>query len=282
MTPVRIHHLNCGTLRPPGEAMVCHVLLIETGSRLVLVDTGFGTADVRDPRRLGPVRHVIGSALREEETAIAQIRAQGLDPAAVTDIVLTHGDLDHAGGIGDFPDARIHLLAEEHVAVHRRRGLLESQRYRPAQWAHHPLVTGHPPGEGRWMGLTRVVDLSEVAAGMLLVPLPGHTAGHAGVALPTADGWLLHAGDAFHSPASVEQGRNRLDVHVRQGLLAHDGPALRRTQRALSALAGREDLRMINAHDRGLWEASRTGRAAGAGPPTEPWRYTGRTSGRSA
>jgi len=265
MAPVRIHHLNCGTLRPPGESMVCHVLLLETDSRLVLVDTGLGTADVREPRRLGPVRHVIKAALREEETAIAQIRSLGLDPADVGDIVLTHGDLDHAGGIGDFPDAQVHLSADEHVALNRRRGLLESQRYRPAQWAHRPRITGHPPGEGTWMGFERVVDLSEVTAGMLLVPLAGHTAGHAGVAVPTAGGWLLHAGDAFHSPDSLEQGRNRPDVHVRQGVLAHDGRALRRTQRALSALAGRKDLQIINSHDRGSWEASRVDRAARAG-----------------
>lgn len=266
MASLRIHHLNCGTLRPPGASMVCHVLLLEVGRHLVLVDTGFGTADVRDPRRLGPVRHVIGTALRAEETAIAQIRALGLDPADVTNIVLTHGDLDHAGGLSDFPQARVHLLADEHVAIHRRRGLLESQRYRTAHWAHRPPITGHPPGAGRWMGFPGAVDLSELAPGMLLVPLPGHTAGHAGIAIPAADGWLLHAGDAFHSPASLQQGRNRPDVHVRQGVLAQDGPALRRTQRALTVLARREDVRIINSHDRGLWEASRDGsRPAGGG-----------------
>src|SRR5699024_11869511 len=135
-----------------GESMVCHVLLLETGSRLVLVDSGFGTADVRDPRRLGPVRRVIGAALREEETAIAQIRSRGLDPADVGVIVLTHGDLDHAGGIGDFPRARIHLLAEEYVAIHRRRGLREAQRYRPPQCSPSPPLLCPPPGEGRGGG----------------------------------------------------------------------------------------------------------------------------------
>ena len=260
---MRIHHLNCGTLRPPGESMVCHVLLLETGSRLVLVDSGFGTADVRDPRRLGPVRRVIGAALREEETAIAQIRSRGLDPADVGDIVLTHGDLDHAGGIGDFPQARIHLLAEEHVAIHRRRGLREAQRYRPLQWTHRPHLIGHPPGEGRWKGFEQVVDLGEVLPGMLLVPLPGHTAGHAGIAIPGGDGWLLHAGDAFHSPVSLEAGRSRPDVHLRQGLLAHAAPALRRTQRALSALSGAAEVQIINSHDRGLWEASRAAEPGG-------------------
>src|SRR5690625_7330196 len=52
-------------------------------------------------------------------------------------------------------------------------------------------------------------------------------------------------------------GRSRPDVHLRQGLLAHAAPALRRTQRALSALSGAAEVQIINSHDRGLWEASR-------------------------
>lgn len=251
---MRIHHLNCGTLHPGGAATVCHVLLLEVDARLVLVDAGFGMADVRDPRRLGPMRHVLGAALREEETASAQVRALGHDPAAVTDIVLTHADLDHAGGIGDFPAARVHLTAMEHVAVLRRRGLRESLRYRPAQWAHRPEVVGHPPGDGRWHGVAGVLELAEVAPGLLLVPLPGHTAGHAGVAVPVEDGWLLHAGDAAHSAASLRPGGTRPDVHLRQGLLAHDTAALRRTQRALSALAADGGVRILTAHDRDAWE----------------------------
>lgn len=249
---MRVHHLDCGTPGPAGTAMACHVLLLEVGERLVLVDAGFGTADVRDPRRLGPVGRALAPTLHHEDTAIAQIRALGRDPAAVSDIVLTHGDLDHAGGISDFPAARIHLTADEHVAVRRRRGLRESVRYRPAHWAHRPQVIGHRPGTGRWYGFDRVVDLSELAPGLLLVPLPGHTAGHAGVALRTDDGWLLHAGDAAHSAASLGPGGARPDVHFRQGLLAHDRAALRRMQRALSALvADAREVRVLTAHERG-------------------------------
>ena len=44
-------------------------------------------------------------------------------------------------------------------------------------------------------------------------------------------------------------------MRVRQGLLAHDEPALRSTQRRLGALARREPaVRIINSHDRKLWE----------------------------
>lgn len=240
--------------------MVCHALLLEIDERLVLVDTGFGTADVRDPRRLGPLRHVLRTALRHEETAIAQIRALGRNPAVVSDIVLTHGDLDHAGGISDFPAARVHLTAKERLAIRRRRGPREALRYRPAHWPPRAEVHGHVPGEGRWYGFEGVVDLSQLAPGLLLVPLPGHTAGHAGVALPSEGGWLLHAGDAAHSAASLLPGGARPGLHLRQGLLAHDTAALRRTQRGLSALAtDAQEIRILTAHDRGSWERLRAG-----------------------
>jgi hypothetical protein len=62
---MRVHHLNCGTLRPLGgrnvngdrppfrsARMVCHCSLIEAGERLVLVDSGFGLADVERLRSL--------------------------------------------------------------------------------------------------------------------------------------------------------------------------------------------------------------------------------------
>ena len=61
---MRIHHLSCGTLCPPGgrllnphgdgmfARLVCHCLLIETpASGLVLVDTGLGLNDVARPIR---------------------------------------------------------------------------------------------------------------------------------------------------------------------------------------------------------------------------------------
>jgi hypothetical protein len=64
---LKIHHLNCGTMCPHGAPfingygkitdnghMVCHCLLIESNDGLVLVDTGFGIADVKNPnQRLG-------------------------------------------------------------------------------------------------------------------------------------------------------------------------------------------------------------------------------------
>ena len=76
VTELRVHHLNCGTMCPRGRrainghggllalgGLVCHVLLIEAPQGLILVDTGFGTRDVRKPGRYGsPIPNADGPA----------------------------------------------------------------------------------------------------------------------------------------------------------------------------------------------------------------------------
>jgi len=115
-----LRHLNCATMCPRGgrwlggsggplaEApLVAHCLLVEAGDGLALVDTGLGRDDVAAPRRLGqPFRALVRPTCRESETAIGQIEMLGLDPRDVRDVVLTHLDVDHAGGLADFPEAR--------------------------------------------------------------------------------------------------------------------------------------------------------------------------------
>ena len=49
-----------------------------------------------------------------------QIQRLGFDPRDVRDIVLTHLDFDHAGGLCDFPEARVHLLGAELAGARKR------------------------------------------------------------------------------------------------------------------------------------------------------------------
>ena len=89
-----------GRLSP--TEMVAHTLVVERPEGLLLVDTGFGRGDVEDPKRLGqPFRAMVRPALDPSETVHAQLLGLGLDPADVTDIALTHLDLDHAGGLSE-------------------------------------------------------------------------------------------------------------------------------------------------------------------------------------
>jgi glyoxylase-like metal-dependent hydrolase (beta-lactamase superfamily II) len=93
---VKVHHLNCGTMRLPTAPLVCHVLLVETDNGLVLIDSGFGSHDCADPvRRVGPIRHITRPIRFLTETAAHQIEQLGFRLEDVCQIVITHFDLDH-------------------------------------------------------------------------------------------------------------------------------------------------------------------------------------------
>jgi glyoxylase-like metal-dependent hydrolase (beta-lactamase superfamily II) len=211
----RIHHLNCGTMRPllaPGsrlmpKRMVAHCLLVERPEGLVLVDTGFGTGDLADRRRLGrPFLAGVRPALDVLETAQAQISALGFAPGDVTDVVLTHMDVDHAGGISDFAGARIHVDAAEHDAATAPQSMVERRRYIQGQWAHGPNWALHQAGGDDWFGFTGV---KAVGDDIVLIPLRGHTRGHCGVAVrrpeSSGGGWVLHAGDSYFWAGELER-----------------------------------------------------------------------------
>jgi glyoxylase-like metal-dependent hydrolase (beta-lactamase superfamily II) len=208
---MRIHHLNCGCECPVGgklwdgvshgltAQLVCHCLLVETDRGLVLVDTGFGTRDVEHPyERLSPLFIYVNNIQFERRlTALEQLRMRGCSPRDVRHIVLTHLDFDHAGGLEDFPGATVHVLQEEADAARTRHGFIGKRRYRPEQWDEVRNWRFYGRGGERWFGFDAVRDLDGLPPEILMIPLPGHTSGHAGVAIETAEGWLLDAGDVY-------------------------------------------------------------------------------------
>src|SRR6266545_4039098 len=243
---MKVHHLNCATMRPYGgrlvsgtgsvfgkAEMICHCLLIETGGGLVLVDSGLGTGDVADPDRTLNRRwqQMCRPVLDESETAVRQIERMGYATGDVRHVVLTHLDLDHAGGLRDFPDAKVHVLAQELAAARSASTPAERTRYPRGQWEHGPdWVTHEPDGGEEWFGFQAVRDLPGVPEEILLVPLIGHTRGHTGVAVRTGDRWLLHAGDAYF-------------FHGEMAPDPHCTPVLRMMQRRVETL---RELRLAN------------------------------------
>jgi glyoxylase-like metal-dependent hydrolase (beta-lactamase superfamily II) len=209
---VKIHYLNCGTDCPLGGRLFdgfskgpfakisCAAQLIETSEGLVLIDTGYGTQDVKKPHpRLSKTFHaLLNIQFRIEETAIHQVLKLGFSPDDVRHIILTHLDFDHAGGIEDFPNARVHVMeAERDSAERKRRGFISRRRYRPVQWHDVREWRTYAGGGEPWFGFESVRDLAGLPPEFLMVPLPGHTFGHAGVAVQQGDGWVLNAGDAY-------------------------------------------------------------------------------------
>ncbi|MBN1428640.1 MAG: MBL fold metallo-hydrolase [Anaerolineae bacterium] len=195
-----IHHLNCGSIVPrfaPKTARsITYCLLVETNQGLVLVDTGFGSQDYTRPSLIMRLfLWLIGSPRDMDETAARQVIRLGYNIEDVRHIVLTHLNLDHAGGLRDFPLAQVHLLRTEYEAAIHPRSLVE-RGCDASHWAHGPKWVFHDQVSKQWYGFDCIQIIEGLDPAILLIPLPGHTRGHCGVAIETEEGWLLNCGDA--------------------------------------------------------------------------------------
>jgi glyoxylase-like metal-dependent hydrolase (beta-lactamase superfamily II) len=265
---MRVHHLNCVTSCPLGGkfmdgessglrgALVCHCLLVEGDRELVLVDTGFGLLDVANPRvRLSKAMlALLRPELRADMTAYRQIKALGFDPRDVRQIVLTHLDFDHAGGLDDFPEAKVHLLALERDSAAEQKTMLDRMRYRPQQWSSRERWVVYPEGGGEpWFGFDCVRGLEGVPAEILLVPLIGHTLGHAGVAVRRDGDWLLMAGDAyfFREEMNLDRPRCTPGLDLYQRMMEKDRERRLGNQARLRQLIREHgsDVSVVSAHD---------------------------------
>jgi glyoxylase-like metal-dependent hydrolase (beta-lactamase superfamily II) len=285
---MRVHHLDCCTMRPRGRravngdgrpfaraTLVSHCLLVETDAHgLVLVDTGIGVADVRDPRRLGAL---FGPAMAIDATmtrmpALPQIEALGLRRDDVRHIVLTHIDFDHAGGLPDFPAAKVHVHATERDAALARATIKSRTRYRLPQLAHGPAWEAYGDTGESWKGMPAARRLAGLPPEILALPMNGHSRGHAAIAVDTGRGWLLHAGDAyFHRSVLVRGDASGTPWALRwiERFIAVDYARVRANHATLAALARHDDVTVFSAHDPVEFERLRAAAGAQAeGAPT--------------
>src|ERR1700733_8017535 len=160
-------------------------LIVNTGKKLVLIDTGTG----------GQIASSAG-ALRDN------LAAAGIDPKAVDQIVISHFHPDHINGIKDkdndlvFPNAEILVPAAEwafwmdDANMNAAEGALKltfrNQRRIFADIAKR--VARFEPG-------------AEVAPGVVTLPAPGHTPGHTVFAIHSGDQSLMVLSDTAQHPA---------------------------------------------------------------------------------
>jgi glyoxylase-like metal-dependent hydrolase (beta-lactamase superfamily II) len=154
-----------------------------------------------------------------------QMKSIGLDPGAVTRIVLGHGHWDHAGQLDSFPDAVLYVQKEElkqidffldyptefnggHIrAVNTVDPITEMQVGPPAQACARSPVCGYPPQtvaeiEGKILAKKAVIvdGRAEVAPGLVIHPaFRGHTYGSQLLQVHTPRGELVFGSDAYSS-----------------------------------------------------------------------------------
>ena len=259
---MKITYLNCGTMYPRGaslfvpyqERSCCICMLIEAGDRLILVDTGFGTKDMENPYQLGLFyQSLLNIQTDPEEPAVRQIEKMGFQPEDVRDIIVTHLDPDHTGGIPDFPHANIHLSAIELDSFEKPRGLKEKERKCKRHLAHGPNFVGHGTlSDEKWFGMDCMRGIPGLPPEIVLVPMPGHTRGQIGVAVKDGDRWILHCGDAYYvkeefrqigkAPIGIRGFRNFADMNRSQSLktVAEIGRILREHGDEVTAIASHD------------------------------------------
>jgi glyoxylase-like metal-dependent hydrolase (beta-lactamase superfamily II) len=158
--------------------------------RSFVVDTGFTEAVAR---RRG----------REWLRCPAEgLRLVGLDPETATDVILTHLHYDHVGGFHNFPRAEFHLQEPEmHYACGRyMRFPRLAHSFEPDDIAG--MVKLNFGGRVRFHNGT-----AEIAPGVSLHLIRGHSAGLQCVRVSTARGPVVLASDVTHFYENMESGR---------------------------------------------------------------------------
>ncbi len=156
--------------------MQTNCLLLTSGDRTVLVETGIG--DKFDEKKRG----IYGM---EQRCILDALAEAGTDPASITDVVVTHLHFDHAGGltrldesgaaISSFPNATIHTQKTEWDDALANKSTMHSTYLRDHL---DPVREQIRTFEGA----------GEIMDGIRVEPLPGHTWGQQGVLFEAAQG----------------------------------------------------------------------------------------------
>ena len=162
--------------------------VLRNGQRQILVDTGFSVAG-------GSARN--RTFVLQPEEAFARA---GVDPATTGEVLLTHAHFDHIGNIGLFPAARFTIAQAE----------LDFWTGPNAHQAlfHHSIEDNEIEGllaaqaDGR---VRTFEDGIEIAPGITMRTVGGHTPGQAVVLVDTAHGRVLLTSDAVHYYEELER-----------------------------------------------------------------------------
>ena len=169
-------------LRGWGETLDISLVMfvIQGGEAPVVVDTGADLARSWE-------YHRIRIEQTPQERPAAALRALGVDPGEVAVVVNTHLHWDHSSNNHLFPNARVVVQQRE---IDYARNPVPSHR---RQFEHLPDLTA------AWLSAEDLIDAVdgdvEVAPGISVVALPGHTPGSQGVVVEAATKRYLIAGD---------------------------------------------------------------------------------------
>jgi glyoxylase-like metal-dependent hydrolase (beta-lactamase superfamily II) len=186
----RPEHFLGGDPHDVSMPMDYFVWAIVGRDRTIVVDTGFDAMDAESRQR------------RLLRTASQGLSLIGVDAVAAPTVVLTHLHYDHVGGFDQFPNASFHLQDRE-MAFATGRHMIDSE-------FSHPFTARHVAEMVMAVHAKRVHfhnGDAEIAPGVSVHHIGGHTDGLQAVRVKTAAGWLVLASDATHYYENMEATR---------------------------------------------------------------------------
>jgi len=163
------------------HAMDYYMWLLRRGNEVILVDTGYD--DTEAAKRGRPIR-------LDPRAALAPF---GITPEQITQVIVTHLHYDHAGGLHLFPNATLHLQAAEMAFATGTCMCHDTLRM--------PFTADHICEAIRRLYSGKVIfhdGDAEVADGVTVHCIGGHSRGLQAVRVRTQAGWLVLASDAAH------------------------------------------------------------------------------------
>jgi N-acyl homoserine lactone hydrolase len=242
--------LGLGVPRSEWLELPVPAFLVEhPGAGPVLIDTGFHPSVAVDPKKnLGRLPLAVFKDVRmePEQSATAQLRARGIEPAQVRVVVMTHLHMDHASAISEFPGATFVLSRTEWAAA-----TSEGPRggYAKRQFDHafdYRLLDFEGPEAESFASFGRSFDLFGDGS-VRCVYTPGHTLGHLSVVLRLRQREALVAADAVYLRRNLDEmrlGHRPADDHLSMRSLREIRQYARETPNAL----------VIPGHDWEAWE----------------------------
>jgi glyoxylase-like metal-dependent hydrolase (beta-lactamase superfamily II) len=167
-----------------------YVWVVRNAARTVVVDTGFSASTGRRRKR---------ELLR---SPVAGLQLLGVDAAAVRDVVITHLHYDHVGNFDSFPQATFHLQDLEMSFA--------TGRYMAIGHFAYAYEVEEVVGMVRRVYQGRVAfhdGDAEIAPGLSVHHIGGHTLGLQSVRVWTRVGWVVLASDASHYYANMDEDR---------------------------------------------------------------------------
>lgn len=162
----------------------CNVTVLRAGDRLVVFDTGAGPRFMETAGKLAE-----------------NLAAAGIDPAAVTDVVFTHGHPDHLWGVLDDFDEEVFAAAAYHAAQPEFEFWTAAETLDKLPEAQKAMGAG---AQRSYAAIEERLQLfrpgAEVLPGVMAVETFGHTPGHCSFELRFGGDGLFIAGDVLHHP----------------------------------------------------------------------------------